>query len=88
MALKQIMHGTAAIGDSTGGVKTVTIAFPTPFTGPPRIVATSRADNSSEVYGLTTRSISATQFEVNVVRLDVPGAAWSQQLQLDWMAWE
>jgi hypothetical protein len=86
-ALKQVLHGTALVGDSTGGVKTVSIPFPTAFTAPPRVVAMARGATSTEVFGLTTRSISLTQFEVNVLRLDAPGAAWNG-LQLDWMAWE
>ena len=84
--LKQMFHGTALVGDSTGGVKTVSIPFPAAFTAAPRVMAMARG-NSSEVFGLTTRSISPTQFEVNVIRLDAPGAAWNALL-LDWMAWE
>ena len=87
-ALKQILHGTALVGDSTGGVRTVTIPFPSNFTSAPRVVVTARTVDSREVFGVTTRAITPTQFELNVLRLDVPGAAWSQMLQLDWMAWE
>jgi hypothetical protein len=87
-AVKKILHGSATIGESTGGVKAVTITFPTSFASPPRIVATPRAGNASGVFGVTTHSVGATQFDVNILRLDTPGAAWSQGLQLDWIAWE
>ena len=88
--IKKQQVGTATVGSSQSHIKTVTFDFPTPFSTIPKIVATSRnqagiADNSTFTIGI--RSISATSVTFNVVRVD-QATLWSQELEVDWIAWE
>jgi hypothetical protein len=74
--------------NSTGGVKTFTITFPTAFGTIPKVNVTPRGENFPDVFAVTTRNISTTSFQVNVYRVDSAGGIWGQNLKLDWFAWE
>ena len=50
------------------------------------VIAFPRGGVFPDVFAVTTRSISTTNFQVNIMRLD-SATGWGQQLQLDWMAW-
>ncbi|MBN2862612.1 MAG: hypothetical protein JXN62_05585 [Bacteroidales bacterium] len=81
--------GTYTAGvNSSGGVKTFTITFPTAFGTIPKINVTPRGENFTDVFAVTTRNISTTSFQVNVFRVDGAGGIWGQNLKLDWYAWE
>lgn len=85
--LRQLLHGTALVGTSTGGVKTVTVDLPGSLAST-RLVATPRSENASEMFAVTARTISSTRIELNVLRIDAPGSGWTQSLVVDWLAWE
>jgi hypothetical protein len=69
------------------------VAFPSAFIGVPKVVVTPKTDlfGGSEVNDTmvaSVRVVSATQFKVNVYRVDVAGGSWNVNLRLEWMAWE
>ncbi|MDD3045908.1 MAG: H-type lectin domain-containing protein [Candidatus Delongbacteria bacterium] len=74
--------------NSTGGVKTVTITFPTAFNSVPKVNITPRGQNYTDVFAVTTRNVTTTDVQVNIYRVDSAGGLWAQTLQLDWFAWE
>jgi len=81
--------GQATIGTGTGGVKTFTVTFPTPFAAPPVVVATPFGELAyNDTFTCTVKQISTTQFVVNVYRTDSAGAAWGQNLKLNWYAFQ
>ena len=43
--------------------------------------------NFPDVFAVTTRAISTTEFRVNVMRID-SSSGWGQNLLLDWFAWQ
>lgn len=79
----------------SGGSATVetnlTIAFPQAFSTIPKIIVSAANDpgfpdvNDTFVVSVSSNSVSA--FRVNVVRVDTP-TGWSQQLRINWQAWE
>ncbi|MBU0765805.1 MAG: H-type lectin domain-containing protein [Bacteroidetes bacterium] len=87
--IDEVQAGTSNIGaNSSGGVKTVTVTFPSTFTSTPKINVTVRGGNYSDTFAVTTRNISTTSFQVNIYRVDSPGGIWAQSLQIDWFAWK
>ncbi|OFX60139.1 MAG: hypothetical protein A2046_10775 [Bacteroidetes bacterium GWA2_30_7] len=89
--IEKIQHGTYTAGtNSAGGVKTVTITFNSAFSTTPKVNVTVKGGNYNDVFAITTRSVSSTQFQVNITRVDSPysGGTWGQTLYLDWFAWE
>jgi hypothetical protein len=86
----KVQAGTGTVGPGGPGQKVVTVNFTRPFSSAPRIIVTPRAQagtNWPDVFAMTVRSATSTQFQVTVQRLDL-AAAWGQNLQLDWIAWE
>lgn len=83
----RIQAGTATIGSSNLQRKNLAITFPTPFLDLPKVIVTARAEDLQNVFAVTTGGISNEQFLITILRLDSP-AGWSQNLQLDWMAWQ
>jgi hypothetical protein len=41
----------------------------------------------NDIFATSISSNSATAFRVNVIRLDTTGG-WSQQLRINWQAWQ
>jgi hypothetical protein len=83
--------GTATVGPSGTNVATVTISFPTAFTGVPKIIGTTKNQTGwagTDAFAVSTKTISATSVTFTIVRVDVVGANWAQNLLLDWLAWE
>jgi hypothetical protein len=86
--INRLQTGTTNVGSSGGGSKTITITFPTPFSGTPKILLSARGCDCPDTFVTTARAAGTTSFKVNVVRVDAPGSGWGQDLQVDWMAWE
>ncbi|MBN2790612.1 MAG: hypothetical protein JXR69_10525 [Candidatus Delongbacteria bacterium] len=87
--ISKTQAGTYSAGvNSTGGVKTVTITFPTAFTTTPKVNVTPKGQNFTDTFAVTTRNITTTSFQVNIYRVDSPGGIWGQTLSLDWFAWQ
>jgi len=89
--LKKVESGTATIGSNGSASTVITITFPSAFSAVPKIAMTARNDDSfpdvDDTFVVSTRRISASQVVVNVVRVD-SASGWSQNLMLDWFAWE
>jgi len=82
--------GTQAAGlNSSGGVKSVTINFPSSFSTTPKINVTPVCEFAvDDIFTVTVKSITASSCVVNIYRIDSYGGAWGQNLQLNWYAWE
>jgi hypothetical protein len=81
--------GQATVGAGTGGVKTITITFPTAFAAPPVVVVSPYGELAyNDTFTATVKQISTTQFVVNIYRTDSSGAAWGQNLKLNWYAFQ
>ncbi len=84
--------GEEIAGTNAGsGFKTYTFSFPAAFATIPRIDATAKNDpgfaNVNDTFVVSVRSISTTQVVFNIQRVDI-NSGWSQQLRIEWMAWE
>ncbi len=88
-AIGAIQAGTATLGTSGAQEAQFTVTFPSTFASIPHVIVTARAadPNAADVFAVSTRSISTTQFVINIIRLDV-ASGWGQNLQLDWFAWQ
>lgn len=88
--MKNVQASTYTVGASTGQSKVVTVTFATEFSSTPKIVCTPRTQTGqsyTDVFCVTTKNISTTQFTVTIFRVDAT-TPWSQSLLLDWYAWE
>lgn len=92
-AFTKVQAGTAEIGPGYPGVSTepckrVQVTFPASFTDTPKVIATVRGNGQhKETFAVTTSTIDASGFFVNVRRLDAGPVSWGQNLQVDWFAW-
>ena len=85
----KIQGGTATVGSNLiGGVFVSNVVFSTPFIGIPKVTVTAKGGNYNDVYVVTTRNVNGVGFQVNVFRVDNAGGSWSQNLEIDWIAWE
>jgi hypothetical protein len=94
--INKTQHGTMTVGAGTVNsiTRSVTLTFPTAFSGVPNVIATALNDsNFGDKFSITTTSISATSVTFIVFRLDAtaptngsPG--WGQNLKLAWWAFE
>lgn len=83
-----LQRGEASVGAGANGVNTFTVNFPTAFAVAPKVVVTPKLDlDVGDTFAVTIRSISTTQFRVNVYRVDIAGGSWSANVRLEWQAW-
>jgi hypothetical protein len=87
-AIAKMQNGQTTLGTGTTGVNNFTIAFPTAFTGIPKVTATLETTNVNDVFTMSVKQISTTSFVVQVYRIDVISGAWGQSLKVNWSAWE
>jgi len=85
--ISRIQAGTIVVGTGTAGVNVRTNTFPVAFSSTPKVLVSARGGEYNDTFAVSTRGVSATGFKVNVIRLDLSGG-WSQNLQVDWIAWE
>jgi hypothetical protein len=82
--------GQAMMPSSSLQETNFTIAFPTAFSSPPKIVFSLANDPNyqdvSDVFAASVCSNSTTAFSINVYRLN--GTYWSQSLRVNWQAWQ
>jgi hypothetical protein len=69
-----------------------TVTFPHAFSSTPKVIASISGDpgfaNAGDTFAMSIRAITTTTgFTVNVVRVDTAGG-WSQQLRINWQAWQ
>jgi hypothetical protein len=67
-----------------------TITFPTAFSSSPKIIFSLANDPGfqgvSDIFSANVSSNSPAAFSINVYRLN--GTSWSQQLRINWQAWQ
>jgi len=81
---------TYTVGTGTTGINTRTITFPSSFSSTPKVIVTVRTAEGydiTDVFIVTTKQITTTNFKINIYRVDSPGGSWGQDLQIDWIAW-
>jgi hypothetical protein len=69
-----------------GGDKTVTISYGSTFSAVPKVMVTAHGENTNDVFSVTTKNITTTNFQVTIWRDDVDGGSWGQNLKIDWVA--
>jgi hypothetical protein len=88
--LLKLQKGTATVGpNASSAFKTFTITFPTAFATAPNVTCTARNEGSTnfnDTFAVTIRSVSTTQFVVNIQRVDNTTTGWGQNLLLSWIA--
>ncbi len=86
-----VQDGIFTAGTNLAGIKVVTNAFLVAFGSVPTVTATPVAQAGTDlpdVYSLTVRRVTTTNFVVNIVRADTNGAAWTQSLRVSYHAWQ
>lgn len=85
--LTNLQAGTVAVGAGSN-VAQAEIVFPAAFTSAPRLQVTPRnVEDNDETFVASVRTVTATNAVVNIVRVDAAGG-WTQDLQIDWLAWD
>ena len=87
-----IQSGQAIMPSSTLDVTNFTVTFPQAFSSVPKVIASISGDpgfpSATDVYAMSIRAITTTTgFTINVMRVDTAGG-WSQQLRINWQAWQ
>ena len=94
--INKTQHGNLVVGAGTVGSlqKTVTLTFPTAFSGVPIVVATAINDGTfTDKFNVTVTNLTATAVTFIILRLDSPpptgsNAGWGQTLRINWWAFE
>jgi hypothetical protein len=90
-AISVLQAGQAIMPGSSTSATNFTITFPHPFTAVPKILVSAANDpsfpNVSDTFAVSVSSNSLSAFRVNVVRVDA-ATSWSQQLRINWQAWQ
>jgi hypothetical protein len=88
---KNLQGGIAQMASGSSTVKTnFTFNFPKAFSTVPTVVISANSGNSvpvDDTFAVSVRAVSTTSCTVNVVRVDNP-SGWSQQVKINWIAWE
>jgi hypothetical protein len=85
--------GKYDFGGGSSGVNTATISFGTTFSNANNVRVIVRANNQpgtnyGDTFVVTTKSITTTQFTINLYRVDVSGNGWGQSEDIHWFAFE
>ena len=84
--------GLVAVGGSSSASARVTVDFDPAarFARPPIVLAIARGQNFSDTFALSTRRVSNTSAEFNVLRVDTLNAhatdGWAQELEIEFVA--
>ena len=82
-----VQSGSAILGAGISEVNVYTVTFPSAFSSTPNVMVTLRGQDFNDIFAVTTCYISASQFRVNVYRVDNNEGIWGQYLHMDWIAW-
>jgi hypothetical protein len=88
--LKSLRTGSILIGTNSTVSKIVTNTFASTFTTTPRILVSGQNDSTSllsDIFAFGVRSITTSNVVLNVRRLDT-ATGWTQNLEVNYMAWE
>ncbi|MBC8096260.1 MAG: hypothetical protein H7Y43_10635 [Akkermansiaceae bacterium] len=86
----RVQAGIFSVGTSGGVSKSVTNAFPRVFNTMPTVTATPVCEagtDYADVFCLTIRRVTTTNFVVNFYRVDTAGG-WAQNPRVSYQAWE
>ncbi len=91
-AYNEIQTGQAIMPGSSTVETNFTVTFPQAFSAIPKVVASISGDpnfaSATDTFAMSVRAVtSTTGFTVNVIRVDAP-TGWSQQLRINWQAWQ
>ena len=87
-----IQSGQAIMPSSSLVLTNFTVTFPHAFTATPKVIASISGDpgfaSASDTFAMSIRALTTTTgFTVNVMRVD-SASGWSQQLRINWQAWQ
>ena len=86
-----VQAGQYTMPSSSTTETNVVITFPQVFSVTPKILISVANDpgfpNVNDIFAASISSNSPSAFRVNVMRLDTAGG-WSQQLRINWQAWQ
>jgi hypothetical protein len=85
----RMQSGIFTAGASAAQLLVVTNTFPVAFATVPAVMATAvnaDATDWGDVYSVTIRRVTTTNFVANIWRLD--GTSWGQLLRVSWHAWQ
>lgn len=86
-----LQGGVAQMASGSSTVKTnFTFTFPKAFATVPTVVIAARSGNIvpvDDTFAVSVRDVTTTTCTVNIVRVDNP-SGWSQQVKINWIAWE
>ena len=86
-----LQAGLAQMATGSPTVKTnFTFTFPKAFGSVPNVIVSARSGNVvpvDDTFAVTVRDVTTTTCTVNIVRVDNP-SGWSQQVKINWLAWE
>jgi hypothetical protein len=88
---KNLQGGIAQMASGSATVKTnFTFSFPKAYSTVPTVVISANSGNVvpvDDTFAVSVRAITTTSCTVNIVRVDNP-SGWSQQVKINWVAWE
>ncbi len=88
---KNLQGGIAQMASGSSTVKTnFTFNFPRAYSSVPTVVISANSGNVvpvDDTFAVTVRAVTTTTCTVNIVRVDNP-SGWSQQVKINWIAWE
>jgi hypothetical protein len=87
-----IQAGQAIMPSSSTVLTNFTVTFPHAFSSTPKVIASISGDpgfpTAADTFVMSIRALTSTSgFTVNVMRVDTAGG-WSQQLRINWQAWQ
>ncbi len=86
-----LQGGMAQMASGSSTVKTnFTFLFPKAFSTVPKVIISPASGNSvpvDDTFAVSVRALTTTTCTVNIVRVDNP-SGWSQQVKINWLAWE
>ncbi len=90
--MSYLQSGQAIMPSSVLTLTNFTVTFPHAFTSTPKVIASISGDpgfaSASDTFAMSVRALTTTTgFTVNVMRVD-SASGWSQQLRINWQAWQ
>lgn len=87
--IAKLEQGLLFVGTGNLGVNQYVLNFPSSFSNPPRLlVSVLNGSDDDSTFCVSIRTVSTTQAKVNIYRIDVPGGNWTQDIYLNWLAYE
>ena len=85
-ANRKLTTGSFVFGPGAAGVNTSGAVAHNLGSTPTAIVASARGQGFTDTFAVSTDTVGATTFLVNIFRVDNGGGTWAQNLVIDWIA--